>query len=485
MSWKKAEEGALDNLYRKGGTTSDFIIAKILLGFMRFGFKTLWTVAITLGWVLAISIAAGTSSTFGWILAALAVGTICAGFWKPIFWRFAPVMGDIQRFITNRRVKKYLNDGKKFLVQTGLVPAAYIDDLNVDVALRREDDKAIFILGEPLDGVSQASLVLRVREFEPILDAKRSFAEPLPGGGVQMTFYLIDPLDEPVILEEPGSFDAEKMQVECAVNSFGETQSITFGDSSGMVVGGIPGSGKTAGLTSFLLPMALSEHVELSIIDGKGGTDWSSYESVAANFIAGDEELEPIRDFLKEFHEEMITRVQTQKSLLGESNFWNVTADERLKAGLKFKLLVIDECQGVFEKAGRSKEEKELLEEIFRYLSAVVKRGRSAGFFAVFITQKPTAEALPTAIRDNAGLRIAFRLQTTQAESAVLGVSAADGLDMPRATDIPADRKGGAVLGTDTGTYEQVRFFYIPEKQQERLLNLGQDEQSLGELEVQ
>lgn len=484
MSWNKAERRAYENLAQKGGTTSDFIIARVLLFTMKLVFKTLWTVAITLVWAIAIAIAAAASSTFGWVVAALAVGTIGAGFWKPIFWRFAPVMGDAQRFIAARQVKKYLKDGKKFLLQTGLVRGVHIDDLDVDVALRKEDDKAIFILNEPLDGVPQASLVLRVREFEPILDAKRSFAEPLSGGGVRMTFYLVDPLDEPLILDEPGSFDPEKMQVECAVNSFGEMQTITFGDSSGMVVGGIPGSGKTAGLTSFLLPMALSEYVDMSIIDGKGGTDWSSYESVASTYISGDEELEPIRDFLKEFHAEMVQRVQSQKELLGESNFWNVSADERLNAGLKFKLLVIDECQGVFETAGRSKEEKELLGEIFRYLSAIVKRGRSAGFFAVFITQKPTAEALPTAIRDNAGLRIAFRLQTTQAETAVLGVSSSDGLDMPKATEIPSERKGGAVLGTDTGEFESVRFFYIPEKEQEELLS-QELESSLGELAQQ
>lgn len=484
MSWDKAERGAYENLVRKGGTTSDFVIARVLLFVMKFGFKTLWAVAITLGWVIAISIAASIHSAFVWVLAAVAAGTIVAGFWKPTFWKFAPVMADIGRLTESMKAKKYLKDGKNFLLKTGLVHARHIDDMKLDVALIPEDDKYVFYLGEPLDGISQASLVLRVREFEPILDAKRSFAEPLSGGGVKMTFYLVDPLDEPMVLDEPGDFDPEKMTVSCAVNSFGETQSITFGDSSGMVVGGIPGSGKTAGLTSFLLPMALSDYVDLAIIDGKGGTDWSSYEPVASHYISGDEELEPIRDFLKDFHEEMVSRVQTQKERLGESNFWNVTADERLAAGLKFKLLVIDECQGVFEKAGRSKEEKELLEEIFRYLSAIVKRGRSAGFFAVFITQKPTAEALPTAIRDNAGLRIAFRLQTTQAETAVLGVSAADGLDMPRATEIPSDRKGGAVLGTDTGTYEQVRFFYIPEKEQERLLQ-GASTSPVGELEVQ
>jgi hypothetical protein len=485
MSWDKAERNAMDNLYRKGGTTSDFVIAKIILFLFKFVFKTLWTAAITLVWVLAITIAAATSAQLGWVVAALAVGTIAAGFWKPGFWRFAPIVGDAQRLITARQAKKYLKDGKKFLLQTGLVRAQHVEDFEVDVALKKEEDKYIFILNEPLDGVSQASLVLRVREFEPILDAKRSYAEPLSGGGVKMTFYLVDPLDEPLVLDEPGQFDPEKMQVECAVNSFGEMQTITFGDSSGMVVGGIPGSGKTAGLTSFLLPMALSEYVDLSIIDGKGGTDWSSYESVASTYISGDEELEPIRDFLKEFHSDMVKRVQTQKELLGESNFWNVSADERLAAGLKFKLLVIDECQGVFEKTGRSKEEKELLEEIFRYLSAIVKRGRSAGFFAVFITQKPTAEALPTAIRDNAGLRIAFRLQTTQAETAVLGVSASDGLDIPRATEIPSDRKGGAVLGTDTGTYESVRFFYIPEKEQELLLNSDERVEARGELAQQ
>lgn len=467
MSWTQRDE----QMTRENGWS--YLIWRAVFWVLGFGFRGAWRLAITLAWLFVLVLMAATEAVvLTVVVAAIGVGMAVASHWVPVLGLFAPVVADWKRYKSVRAKKKRVRNAHEFLFAANLVSAQVLAEEPPKAVMDfdEETDTLVFELSHALHGVPPHTFVAKAKEFEALLDAKRSYAEPLPGGGVRITFYLTDPLDEPIVRHDLGEFDAETMSVSCAINSFGEEQSITFGDSSGMVVGGIPGSGKTAGLTSFLLPMALSEYVDLSIIDGKGGQDWTNYSDVAHTFIAGDEELEPIRDFLADFHTQMLAQMQSMKKLVGQSNFWNVSAEERLAAGLKFQLLVIDECQGIFETAGRSKEEKELLGEIFRYLSAIVKRGRSAGFFAVFITQKPTAEALPTAIRDNAGLRIAFRLQTSQAETAVLGMSANDGIEMPRAVEIPASRKGGAVIGTDSGGFEAVRFFYIPEKEQEQLL---------------
>lgn len=447
-----------------------YLIWRAVFWVLGSAFRAAWRLAITLSWFVVLMLVAASEVVLA-LVAVLGIGIAVASYWVPVLRKFAPFVADWYRYKKVLGARKQSQDALEFLFAANLISEQDLSEKPPKARMFYEKGTIVFELKQALRGVPPHSFVAKAKEFEALLDAKRSVAEPLSGGGVRITFYLTDPLDEAVVRTEVGAFDPEKMSVACAINSFGEERSITFGDSSGMVVGGIPGSGKTAGLTSFLLPMALSEYVDLSIIDGKGGADWTNYSDVAQTFISGDDDLVPIRDFLRDFYEEMVSRVATMKDLIGNSNFWNISAAERLAAGLRFKLLVIDECQGVFETAGRSKEEKELLGEIFRYLSAIVKRGRSAGFFAVFITQKPTAEALPTAIRDNAGLRIAFRLQTSQAENAVLGVSASDGIEMPRAVEIPASRKGGAVIGTDSGGFEAVRFFYIPEKEQEQLLS--------------
>lgn len=395
------------------------------------------------------------------------VGSLVGGyFWRPLLW-VAPFAGDWMRRVRRVERLRQLNAGRNFLLNMGVSPEKAD---RARVYMREADGQLILNLNSVIDGISPQQFAKKASEFAPAVGAVRSRAEMKDNGGVEVSFYMDDPLDEPRTLDHAAKLDPEKMAVECAVDSLGNAMSITFGDSSGMVVGGLPGSGKTAGTTTFLLPLALSEYVNLSIIDGKGGDDWTAYEGVSQRFIRGDEDLVVIRDFLKEHHDKMVERVATNREKLGESNFWNVSAEQRLKAGLKFELLVIDECQGLFETQGQTKENKDLIAEITRYCSILVKRGRSAGFCVIYMTQRPTADSLPTGIRDNSGLRVAFRVSTSVAETAVLGTVPEDSLNTPRAMAIPMERKGGAVLANDKGELEAVRFFYVPEKIQHDLL---------------
>lgn len=51
---------------------------------------------------------------------------------------------------------------------------------------------------------------------------------------------------------------------------------------------------------------------------------------------------------------------------------------------------------------------KKVAKEADSYLKQLLFKGRQAGIFLILSTQKPTAEAIPTAIRDQMGLRIAL-----------------------------------------------------------------------------
>lgn len=354
-----------------------------------------------------------------------------------------------------------------------------LDPINKDVWLEKGELKSVLHLDKPIPGVPTAQAVTTLGKFTDHMNAVRTRTTRTGADRIQIEYYHQEPLDDSVVIHEPLAVDPKKMRITCAVNSLGDKVAITLGDASGMVIGGIPGSGKTAGATSFLLPLALSEHVDMSIIDGKGGEDWVNYRGVVSKFIKGDTDLVPIYDYISQFSAQMYERLDTLKSKLGTSNFWNATPEQRLEAGVPLKLLVIDECQGIFQprklKVERENEmtDMDMIAEITRLVEDLIKRGRSAGIFVILMTQKPTADAMPTAIRDNAGLRIAFHVQTQAAEMAILGVSPKDVPGMPSAVSIPAHRKGGAVLATDTGDYEMVRFFYIPEADQERVLAAG------------
>ena len=200
------------------------------------------------------------------------------------------------------------------------------------------------------------------------------------------------------------------------------------------------------------------------IIDGKGGADWSAYESLVSKFISESTSFESIRDELVNAVQEMNERIKSNADVLGHSNFWSVSPEKRREAGVKLKLIVIDECQALFDMTGiNDKEEKALRNEIIRACTDLIKRGRSAGFFTIFITQKPTADSLPTAIRDNCALKISLRVSTPETEKAILGSSPDDAIDVTRATNIPLSRPGGAVAESENGERTEFRFYFFDE----------------------
>src|SRR5262249_50946706 len=53
--------------------------------------------------------------------------------------------------------------------------------------------------------------------------------------------------------------------------------------------------------------------------------------------------------------------------------------------------------------------------------SQLVRKGGSVAMLTVLVTQKPTADALPTVLRDNCGLALAFGLKTVEASVSALG----------------------------------------------------------------
>ncbi len=51
----------------------------------------------------------------------------------------------------------------------------------------------------------------------------------------------------------------------------------------------------------------------------------------------------------------------------------------------------------------------------------LVARGRAAGIIVVAATQKPSADVIPTSLRDLFGFRCALRCNTPQASDTILG----------------------------------------------------------------
>lgn len=245
----------------------------------------------------------------------------------------------------------------------------------------------------------------------------------------------------------------------------GHPRTLSLANLSGWAIGGVPGSGKTAALTHVAGALIQNDAVQVAVLDAKGGSDWAWIEPRAALFSNHDEDLARLGAVVDQVHELMRHRLATQKSERGSANFWNRPLDPEHPA----IVVLIDECQTIFETAGMNKDEKAIAESLRRRVSALVKKGRSAGIITVLMTQKPTSDALPTAIRDNCGLRTSFRVLTREAAESVLGAIPAGTEIMP--TDIAAGTPGVAVVTSDRGGFERVRYGYLSEEDAETLAN--------------
>lgn len=267
--------------------------------------------------------------------------------------------------------------------------------------------------------------------------------------------------------------DPDTMTIWNALGIDGKTVPLSFEEISGIAIGGLFGSGKTMSLITPLVKMIKTGLVDLTVIDGKGGTkEWEHFDKVGTlmplkvDKETGRRNLKEIADYMDRMFEEGYQRLGELDELKdGESNFWNspITSD------MPFKVIVIDECRTIFDIKPRDKEEREAIERIEDAIGEIVKVFRQAGYCVILTTQKPTSDTIPTHIRDNCGLTISFRVSKTESEMATIG----DAKDRETvfATDIPKNLKGMAVMADEDGERQMVRYAYLNEKSVEKELN--------------
>lgn len=316
---------------------------------------------------------------------------------------------------------------------------------------------------DPIPGCSLQKLTDASKAFKSTVSSAKSVRLEETGNGLAKVHFIVaDVLDDGVTIHEPKPLDVSSMSLEIGRDAYGAPLHLKLKDTAGMLIGGVPGSGKSAAINSFLGSFALDhDDVSLTVIDCKGGQDFSAYQSQADTFVSEASDYHKVRDVLATLVDEMNERVATNAEVLGESNFWNVDPQIRRAKGVKLRLTIIDEAQELFAPQ-TDKESKQLHLEIAKLATTLVKRGRSAGFCTIFATQKPTADAIPTGLRDNVNIHMALRVNTAEAEKSIFGY-VPDDVDSPRATQIPSSRKGGFVMENEGGMRVMGRTFYFPE----------------------
>ena len=173
-----------------------------------------------------------------------------------------------------------------------------------------------------------------------------------------------------------------------------------------MLLAGEPGSGKSVALNNIVAHAALCTDVELVLIDGKL-VELLPWAPIADHFVGND----PQRC--------LATLLRVQREM--EHRYELLARNGRRKIiradGLRAILLVIDELAYFSVTVGDDKTRAAFI----TLVRDLVARGRAAGVIVVAATQRPSADIIPTSLRDLFGYRVAFRCTTDSSSDIILG----------------------------------------------------------------
>jgi DNA segregation ATPase FtsK/SpoIIIE-like protein len=275
---------------------------------------------------------------------------------------------------------------------------------------------AVAVLGAP--GQSLADWQRHSGQLKSALRVPEVVVTEPRAGVFELALRVRDPLSTPIVLNSLQK--AEGWEIPLGVNEYGVPVCGSIRNVSGLVVGGVPGGGKSAWLAFAMASLAHRDDVQWLLIDGKQGYDLEALSPRAYRYISGEAagDVEAVRDALQDVQTLMRERLRYSRDLYGHPNLWS-TSPSRLHPAV---VVVIDECQTYLDsKSFSTKESKAVGAEIDSIVRDLVKRGRSAGIVVILSTQRPTADSIPTSTRDNCGLRVCFSVRTREAATAVLG----------------------------------------------------------------
>ena len=168
------------------------------------------------------------------------------------------------------------------------------------------------------------------------------------------------------------------------------------------LLGGTSGSGKTTLLKIMLFQMLKKAYV-VFIADFKGGVDfpgeWRKLCNISLDYEETIDNLEWIVDELKR-RQTLFYGCEVEN--LNEYN-------SKFNKNLQRIVFACDELAQLFDKTGLSKEEKEKVDLIIRYVALISRLGRAFGIHLILSTQRPDANVLPGQIKNNLEHRICGR----------------------------------------------------------------------------
>ena len=257
--------------------------------------------------------------------------------------------------------------------------------------------------GTSIKDLEDAALILavnlQVREVKLVQDPARA-------NRVSLSILRSDPFEDQVLRQPLLNKACTDLwdPIPVGINDQGKTVFMGLPEHS-LLIGGEPGGGKSVLLWSLIAAAALDPSVVLWLFDGKM-VQLAPWRRSAHSFVGM--EIDKAISALEALRAEMELRYQ---KLLDYEVEKVVKGD-----GLPLHLVVIDELALYV-----SHPDKKAAQKFSDLLRDLLARGRAAGVIVVAATQKPSADVVPSSLRDLFGFRWAMRCTTKDASDTILG----------------------------------------------------------------
>lgn len=287
------------------------------------------------------------------------------------------------------------------------------------------------------------------------LDADNMRVSDGAGGVVVLDMHDVDPFAQPLpSVIHP--YDVERGQSYVGQSSDGSDVWVTWKNNACAIVAGMQGGGKTASMLPVLA--GLAGHAEVHLLDGNASGEWAPISALCATYDdSGD--IEALGNLIESLIPVSRERLRVITDRTGEINFWDVPATKREALRLFPIVIAVEEAPQYLSKNQMSKDDKQSAERNMMLVGKAVKLFRKSGITVLLIVQKPTDSEIPTIIRDMAGWRLCFRLDSDVAAATVLGDAA---YSEPKPTSIPPGKPGRFVGRVDARGSILGQAVYVP-----------------------
>lgn len=384
-----------------------------LVGFaLRVSFKAI-AATLRYGWRLILA-SAVIAASFDWRLAPVCISLLVLFIVEAVLyrvwpwfasggWRWSIVLGIPLGIARQRRIRRARRIGNRLLRSAGLVRITDDTDYPAYVYPAGPSGRTFNGYVPYLPGLSRGKLQQTITEYANRVGAVGGEIHREGTSGWWVRFWRFMP-SLPRVATYPEAQLATVDRVPVGVDLDGQMVSVVLRESN-LLVAGLPGSGKSALLSALLAGAASMPNVVLIGFDPKI-VELAAWRVAFARVYTEEDDFLP---GLEALGDQMDARYRHIESM-------SLRKLEAFTAELPLIVVVVDELAEIVQ-TGDAKRDK----AIALALRRLIQKGRAAGICVIAATQRPSADIVPTSLRDLFIQRVALATSTVEMSRMILG----------------------------------------------------------------